>query len=244
MIRRLKRMAGPAALLMAIAALWLGFAAPADAQAFIDMNWSGCFGVAATVTNVNYTTAANYDLYISAIGLDAAPGELYWGHDVSVLIGPNLPDAWRFDPAGCETTNFVEVGYLNTGVAGCGGLRNGEDVPINTYTYDAITGVAEIEGSDAYAAAGGRLAVPTTTYLLYRFRFPLDESICAGTAQKICFAGKRNDFAVGTEPATAHLYNPPWRTVWASFNDDGNTLPCPAVPTNPSTWGRLKGLYR
>jgi hypothetical protein len=228
--------------------LILGFAGAAYAASpRIDLAWTQCYGVTGWLTNRSYTGAANYDLQVSASNVTVDNvGEAYWGHDVVVTIGPNVPDAWRFDPQGCQTANFSEVTYITTAAgASCPGLRNGEDVPVNTYAYNPVTGKAEVEGSDAYAAAGGRIPNPSQLYLLYRFRFPLDEDICPGSLQPLCFHLTKAEFAVGTEPALAYLVFGTPGQFWATWNDAPNSLGCPgATPTQPSTWGRMKGLYR
>jgi hypothetical protein len=158
-----------------------------------------------------------------------------------------VPDAWRFDPQGCQTANFSEVTYITTAAgASCPGLRNGEDVPVNTYAYDPVTHWAEVEGSDAYAAAGGRFPNPSQLYLLYRFRFPLDEDICPGSLQPLCFVLTKAEFAVGMDPASAYLVFGSHGHSWVTFNDpDNSQTGCmDPTPTHPSTWGRMKGLYR
>src|SRR6186713_2713466 len=63
----------------------------------VDMTWDSCTGPVDKTTNV----AAPYSLFITVVGQD----EPHKGYDVRFVYGnasQEVPDAWRFDEAGCE----------------------------------------------------------------------------------------------------------------------------------------------
>ena len=65
----------------------------------VDITWDGCTGPIDKTT----TTPGLYSLFLTAIGHDQ-PQKAY---DVRVVYGnasQSVPDAWRFDSDGCEST--------------------------------------------------------------------------------------------------------------------------------------------
>jgi len=67
------------------------------ANGTVDMTWDSCTGPVDKTT----TVGAVYNLFISEIGLD----QVHTAYDVRFVYGnasQTVPDAWRFDAAGCE----------------------------------------------------------------------------------------------------------------------------------------------
>ena len=212
----------------------------------VDMTWDNCTGPVDKTTIV----PGIYSLFVTVIGHD----EAHRGYDVRIVYGnaaQQVPDAWRFDAAGCEGSTLVT---LDINSKACPPfhqfsphtlqIRQVEfSPPVDPYpttlmrvlllnVYDAVTSVN-----------------PGTRYLLERIGFDLSFAVpgpgtpgtnCGGFEQPMCF---RLTNASWVDPDnTEFLFKRSNPMLAVSFNGSGV---CPgAVPAQPTTWGLIKGQYR
>ena len=87
----------------------LAFASSAQANdGLVDMSWNGC---APVVQDLRTSTAGPYSLYILVTGFDQ-PHQAYETTFIYGDASGNVPDAWRFDPIGCQGSSFVTIDHL------------------------------------------------------------------------------------------------------------------------------------
>lgn len=238
--------------ILAITSLALILAGAAQAQPVYDYAWGGCFGTPGAVGPTSQTLGwtggfSPYHQFVSATNVSSPPGESVFGHELSIRVGPNVPDAWRFDADGCMTANFGQITYNTLGVAGCPGLRVGAESASNAYQYDPVTQKALINVATGYS--DGRLEPdPAALFLLYNFQFGMASagSVCPGELDPLCFHIMRVALGIGETPLSAVLVPAiAGQWDWVTFNDPDNTTGCPGVTqVEESTWGQVKGLYR
>jgi hypothetical protein len=246
-------------LVIAGAVALFGLPSAVQAQPVIDLAWNGCLGtggvVAAPAQNLDWTDRfAQYRLYSSASNVSAPVGESIFGHDVSIQVGVNLPDAWRFDPDGCQTAQFAQINYNDLGVGGCPGLRSGASVVVTGFIWaDPVAGKAVISAATGYPDGRASAAIDIgTTYLLWEITFPMTSADitggtqpCLGADLPVCFVYTRQQLVIGPDVVNTRLENMTSGTQpWVTFNDASNTQNCPVVQVNESTWGQVKNLYR
>jgi hypothetical protein len=78
------------------------------ADGVIDMSWNVCAPVQQDLTT---STPGQYSLYTSVLGIDQA----HQAYEVTYIYANSsstVPDAWRFDPAGCQGSSFVTIDHL------------------------------------------------------------------------------------------------------------------------------------
>jgi hypothetical protein len=250
-----------ASLLLATAALAIWMAGPAHSQPVFNMAWNGCYGTSGVVAppaqNLEWTDRfAQYKLYASVTNVSIPAGEFVFGHDVYIEIGVNLPDAWRFDPAGCQTANAAQVNYNDLGAIGCPGLRSGASVTVTGFIWtDPVAGMAVISAATGYPDGRASAAAdPSTTYLLWEMTFPMTSAgtaggsgPCVGADQLAIFITHKVELVIGENVVDARLVTT-GAGAWgcATFNGEGVVLPgsgCRAQAED-ATWGQVKGLYR
>jgi len=179
-----------------------------------------------------------YKLVISAIGVNQAN----IGHDTNLVIGPNVPDAWRFDDIGCQTgSQLILSGTSFTKT--CPVMKGLNSLPITFYGYDPGTKNCELRLGVTYDAIAAPVAA--TRYTLWQVTFdhtyssalPTDPGNTCGEADQglnldlgFCQMLQTNGYAnfIPVCPSDA-------RCTWAGG---------PVVPTIPASWGKVKGLYR
>ena len=242
---------------VAVAALlFVGVSGTAQAGGgTFDLAWNGCLGtggvVGAPAQNIDFAGAFNpYQMFISGTGITTASGEFIFSHDTELALGPTIPDAWGFDDTGCMTSNFSTIQFNSLGVAGCGGLRNGTDVPVTQYSIDTgNTDYAFLRAATAYPA--GRDPDGGTTYLIWNFTFSMaaagttgSGASCEGAETQLCMTFTKAEYFAGPEATNTSKVVPSIGQSYVTFNDSGNSLGCPAVQTVESSWGRIKNLYR
>jgi hypothetical protein len=169
------------------------------------------------------------------------------GNRSQVRIGPNLEDAWRFDSAGCQT------GQLTVSFAGatkaCAVFSGTNPLPLTLYSFDSLSGTAQLDVANAYDDFTPVLA---NSYTIYQAKY--DHAFSATGAQDPNFACGFVENPVcfwlmilDTEILLTDGSKEPFDGAdndWVTWQDPGNSLNCPFVQVAPSTWGRVKGLYR
>ncbi len=231
----------------------VGGASPAPA-ATIDLSWDACSPLVAAR---NSSGPGQYSLFVSATGQSQG----HRGYQFNVLYrvdppGGAVPDAWRFDLAGCQTLGLITIRHTaTTNVAKtCPSFQgNLPSIQIRDVSYDLFTSRARVVLANQYSA-GIATANPATRYLLGEIRFEHVFSVSGlGTPGETCGGFEKNmefrlrsDF-IGT-PAPGY---PSWLDLdgvthdfelgqsVVTFCGDG----CP-VPAASATWGGIKGQYR
>jgi hypothetical protein len=250
----------PIRLLLALACFAVSSSA-AHAQGVVSMTWDGCTGP------INKTDLAGVpvQLYVSVLG-QAQPHQSY-GIDIKVGSPGGLPDAWRFDVAGCQGSGFLEIDHTAPAsvVKTCPTFQGGlQSVQVKGFSYDGSTGTARMTMYDAYPNGSPPQGNTTTTNPLQRYflaRFVLDETYgvtgptnpgvdCGGLEQGLCFflstkswldlAGHENVWAVERNYVTT---NGPVSYSFPYIFNSPDTCD-PPVPTRPMTWGAIKHQYR
>src|SRR5262245_23303019 len=78
----------------------------------VDLSWSACSPVVASLSR---GAPGPISMYASVVGHD----EPHTGYSFTVYVVPTpgsaVPDAWRFDAAGCQGTDRVELHYFPMG---------------------------------------------------------------------------------------------------------------------------------
>jgi len=207
------------------------------------------------VTNNDFTAGPGiYSLYIAlknVVDNNSA-------YDVRLMIGPNCPDAWRFDDAGCQLAPQVAITQTGNGKTACPVLRGTAPLPLTGTFYDASggpNGRLEIRLAVAYDVFTPTLG-PNQYYMLWTLAFDHSVSVvgtspdanhCGGAEVPQCLAisedpGKESFLLNDQNQHENFTYiNPHDQYItWAAASNCPGTV----VPTQPATWGRVKGLYR
>jgi hypothetical protein len=134
--------------------------------------------------------------------------------DITLLVGPApIPDAWRFDDAGCAGSVMIEfrvVAFSKT----CPLLQGTNPLAITHVGYDAVARNEHIRIANTY---GDFTTTPTIRYTLWQIQF--DHSFsdvvgrvempdsCQGGASQICIA-VTNALRADTPPRLSTLRSP------------------------------------
>ena len=219
------------------------------------LSWGTC---SPQVQNANFA-AATFNMVVSARNLTAADANV--GTDVTVYVGPNVPEAWRFDDAGCQTGSQITFNPAALSKA-CPVMKGANSLTITNAAYDPA------------GTAGPRLNIrlaitydtftpaPGTEYTLWQVGFnhafsaagtDADPNTCDQGDLPQCIGATKG--VSTTDPQT----NPsillaatgiPVPFLYASPDDEfltWNSIAaggCNPVPALPATWGKVKGLYR
>ena len=236
----------------------------ASAAPTIDLSWSGCSPVLHDRVLPPGATAS--DLYVIASGLPeptkAYTFKLYMGSEVGACSPNVVPDAWRYDNAGCEGLALMTTSLDSKS---CPTLV-GSSTPVlaNSLQYDALVQQLVLTFSASYPT---QPANPGTTYSLLHIRFDHTYAVqgagnppstCGGFEKPMCFTlwggfdGHGNCYGPGqveygaylAEDGTTHPFSA--GAVDAnSFRIDSSIQACNlATPVKPTTWGAIRGQYR
>jgi len=235
--------------ILAAVALVAGFAGAAQAQqGCARLSWNSCDP---WNENANFGLPGVYLLIESAFGVT----DPNVAHDSNLRIGQfssDVPDAWRFDDAGCQTS--LQATYDNKSFSkACPTLLGPAPLPLTNANYDPGTKTLTIRLSVAYDTF---TPSPSLRYTLWRLTFdhtfsnagptPPDRSTCGGA--ELC-QNLALDYAFYLNTANIHkdlvgcdtdsrYPAGVFASGFATWN--GGCLP---VAAQPSTWGRVKGLY-
>jgi len=211
----------------------------------VNMTWDNCSGPVDKTT----TTPGLYALFITVIGHDQ-PQKAY---DVRVVYGnasQTVPDAWRFDAAGCQSNGGIRQDVVSKlcptfsqNAAGALQIRKVQfSQPPDPYAQTLM----QILLANAYANVN--TVNPSTRYLLERIEFDLGSAVvgagsppasCGGLGQSMCFQLSSASFLDldGNEIP----FNVSGLTLVASFNGPDA---CPGSSAQAKSWGSIKNQYR
>jgi hypothetical protein len=225
------------------------------ANGVIDMSWNVC---APVVQDITTTTPGQYSLYLSVLGIDQA----HQAYEVTYIYSNSsstVPDAWRFDPAGCQGSSFVTIDHLAPAAVSkvCPTFQGAlQSVQVKDVAFVPPSDSRYLQTNmrvslfNAYPA-GIPTTNPATRYFLGRTLFdhtfsvvgPTDPgNTCGGFEQSICFKLIRGNYLdlAGTEiPFDRNVAV--GAPLFVTFNGPAG---CAGVPAQAKTWGQIKNQYR
>ena len=215
-------------------ALLAATAGAAHAQ-FVRCSWSTC-----DPQNINqdFVGPGAYSLVVSMINAD----QPNVGHDVTLAVYPEIPDAWRFDDSGCQTGAQLVVENGGPLSKTCPAMRGPNPFPITFYGYDNGTGRGTLRMLNTYDTFD---PAPDLRYLLWAVTFDHTYSVVGPGAPGETCGGA--EVPVSLEILrTEYLRQDGGKDFAQTAPGDGN--PClwnqSVVSTQQTTLGRVKAQYR
>src|SRR5262245_12089074 len=145
--------------ILAAFALTACLAGMAHAEGCARISWASCDP---WNKNINYVGPGLYTLVYSATGLSSSNV----GTDSNLHIYPAVPDAWRFDDAGCQTGSQLLLG-TNAFNKACPALKGANSLTITQYAPD-LAGEADLRLAITYDNA---TPLPATRYTVWVITF-------------------------------------------------------------------------
>jgi hypothetical protein len=242
-------------LLVTLALLSLGAIPSRAANGVVAMNWDGCTG---PVTK-SASAPGVFSIYVSVLGIDI-PHKAY---DIKVYYGDEfrqVPDAWRFDEAGCQGAGTSAL-LIDPRPP----FTDSETCPAFMGNAESVIQIKQIgypPPSDPFPSTLIRMVLvnaypngvssvdPLTRYHLGRFMFDHYWSVegtgtpgltCGGLETPICFKLLN---AVFLDMNGNEIPFDRTGPTTITMNDAQSTSCAAFVPARPTTWGRLKRQYR
>ena len=214
-------------------------------EGLLRLSWDGCDPI---VQNKDFLGGgsrqiATLVLSVSAFGLENN------GHRSVLVIGPDVPDAWRFDNDGCQAGGLQ---VLHSGVSpACPAFQGGQPLGLNLFRHIPGPGNVELDIANTYdnfsPGVGQR-------YTMWQVRFDHTYSTAgAGDGSSSCgFASYALCFRIADDDTRAPEFLLSDGTKvsggierdWVTWQDPTNASNCPLIQAQESTWGRVKGMYR
>jgi len=196
------------------------------------LSWGTC---SPQVSNQDFHGPDVYSLDLSFTGI-SSPNV---GHDTNITIRPSVPDAWRFDVAGCQTLDGIGAVSSALGKS-CPAMIGTHPLSILAYNIDP-SGSATLRLACTYDTF---TPDPSKRYVVWKISFnhqysvlgsDADPNTCDGAGLKLEFFAWPSILLASNRtvaPTPEPLDMP---VTW-----NGDT----PVRTQVTTWGRLKSLYR
>jgi hypothetical protein len=239
----------------------LVFAAPAFAAGFINMQWTDC-PPGGGVVNVNNTCTTNSGAVGTLVTSFQPPVDLpqFLGCagviDLQTNAAPLNP-WWHAEVGGCRASKVSVSFDFSSGPFSCidfwqGQAAGGMDYAVPSPGVAAPS--ARIRTIQAVPASGiGPIFVldPTaqTPNEYYAFKITISKLLstgtgaCAGCLDKACFVFNSMSLSQPAPVPDVNLTTGP--AQYATYNNGPGSGLCPgATPTQKSTWGSVKALYR
>ena len=150
-----------------------------------------------------------------------------------------MPDAWRYDEAGCRAALVSWKTHVSPGTT-CGWLYDfaASPVPATSITYDGsrlgLSLLLEV-GAPAEPFPSGE-----TLVAIARLALPQDD--CGGANEPTCFLLRSLRFR--RPDGTWFEADRPVSVITLNAAALDGPAACSAVPARAATWGALKGRYR
>lgn len=218
-----------------------GTESPPIAIGVARLSWDGCDPI---VQNKDYSGPASYRL-ICSISDSSIPNS---GHESEIIFrpstNPGFPDAWRFDPSGCQA-GLLQVSSSGVSKA-CQPYNGGDALIASEFDYDSGSGEAVMTVNAIYDEFS---ADPSRRHVLWRADFDHTGSQdgsdspaggCGSAGDPMCIIIREIGILIftGTVPV-------PLDSDYVTWNDVSNLGGCPgSVQAQATTWGRVKTLYR
>lgn len=219
------------------------------ADGVVRLDWSTCSGL----SPVDQAVLPGWSVRLTATVIGQSAGhqayELWF--QVAPQAGAPAPDAWRFDPGGCQGSDLISFDYMiAAAIKTCPSFPGGlQAVQIKDFAFDAMTGRSRIVFANAYPP-GLAAPIPQVRYLLLSVGFdhwfsttgPTVPGVsCGGLETPLCFVLTKANWL------TLDGVETPWAVDrgYLTANDPQGASACPGVtPARPATWGGLKSQYR
>jgi hypothetical protein len=238
------------------AAILLATPAVCMAIGSVRISWDQCNPYVGLKCAADIPTDAILKQVISIAG----EGRSNYGHLTFIRVGPNTPDAWRFDADGC--VSGLEPGLLTASTAPfdagtCPAFRSTLEGPGYAVTFDSRANFLTLELSNVYVTpfipdAAKRYTMWQIEYDLrasYSLR-PGDPHYCDGIGDGVSFLIAPNPKLVLDVGVFGDLYLEAACVAWNHSSCSSDVDPCCGifgscpVQTGPVTWGRIKSYYR
>jgi hypothetical protein len=239
----------------------LGFASASHAaDGVIQLSWNQCDPIIADLPVPPATPpapAGQYSLYASVLGIDQ-PHQAYEVTVIYANAASTVPDAWRFDPPGCQTSSFVTIDHLAPAAVSktCPSFQG----PLASVQVKDVGFVPLSDTGSGYLQTNMRISLynayppginvvnPLQRYFLMRVLFDHSASVvgagtpgvtCGGFEDAMCFKLARGNYLdlAGFE----HPFGRASAITSVTFNGPTG---CVGVPAQPKTWGQIKDQYR
>jgi hypothetical protein len=223
----------------------------AETDPTVNINWSECPG---NPRKINRTAAEGpvATAIVTARGFTGAVRATQAWLFIRHYPYQDLPDAWRFDDAGCQAGKFKTP--LEAGGAGCAFLA-----PSPTQTITNFS-VGEVGGRAVFAMVFDPLTPnPAATYTIARFEFDQSNPACACLDQAQCLSISLVSYL--DQDLIEHNFIV--EQEFLLWEDANNSTYCPGgpdlcnpcdppvpnpcngqTPARARTWGAIKGQYR
>jgi hypothetical protein len=222
----------------------LAIARPGDAAVgTVDLSWDTCASVVGENTTV---TPGQYSLYVSELGNN----QFTTGYQVRIIYSDAqqlVPDAWRFDPQGCQWPVLATMDHTAPASVSkaCPSMDQGanslqiKDVNFTPQTDPYSVNTMRIVFANAYPL--GVTAIGTIRYFLTRILFDHTYSVVgAGEPTQTC-GGFETTMTFRLTVAEFIDVN----GVAQNFNPGNSVVTFNAgVPARATSWGSIKSQYR
>jgi hypothetical protein len=228
--------------------------APALAGGIVSLTWDGCTGPLTKTVSPGSTAK----LFASVIGEQTT----LIGYLIRIRVsadcsdptrGGGVPDAWRFDPAGCQGSQAPLMAHFAPieVVATCANFVSPPafTIQITEYKYDALLGQAQITFANVFTPTPAT-PDPTRRYFITQIAFDQAHGVrgesppypdCGGLEVPMCMQ------LIEQEYADVNSNIIPWARAneCVSVNDTQHRSGCDAAtPVRATTWGAVRGRYR
>lgn len=248
--------------LLASHVLLAGLPGNAVAVGRVSLSWHACSPI---VSDIPSDGAHPYSAFVSVIGQSEPHKAYQWYAYLRRDPWAGMPDAWRFDTIGCQTSGLIRLDHMPTVAMAksCPAFQgSGSSLQIKDFSYSPIDGRSRIVLANSYPA--GVVAVdPNVRYFLGRVEFDHTYSVVgAGTPSPVpglpplTCGGFEADMLLSllsecNDPRFCDDFNVRWldlQGVEHLFELENPTLTfcgsCAPTPALPTTWGQIKGQYR
>jgi hypothetical protein len=251
------------AVVAALAFAGSSYAAPG----LVQMSWTGCNTTPTTDIAFTAGQAATLNLFVFLTN-QSDPTQSY---QVKILYGASatktVPDAWRFDAVGCQTSAFVTLNHQPPAAVSktclsfqdAGGPHSSlqiKDVSFVAASLGYPTTLMDAQVANAYPV--GNVPSAATKYFLMDAEFnqsfsnvgptPGDNSTCGNAEIPMCFNLASATYIIndGSGDELPFTFHGGATGDWATAHEasQGAAPSCQATPVQTRTWGQIKSQYR
>jgi hypothetical protein len=227
------------------------------------MGWNGCNASPITDLAITAGQATGINLMVFMTGQD----DQATAYQTQILYANSgtktVPDAWRFDASGCQTSSFVTLNHQAPAsvVKTCPTFRDAgaphSSLEIKTLDFEPPgfpypTTLMRIQVAVALTA-GAAAPVAGTKYFLMDAEFnesfgivgpsPGDLSSCGNLETPMCFNLNSCSYIINDGSGNEISFNFHGGADWATANA-GGAGGCQGSPAVTKTWGQIKNQYR
>lgn len=234
----------------------MGAAAAEAADGVLGLSWNQCSPVISGISG-----SGNAAIYVSVLGID----QPHYAYEIWIAYGnpaQSVPDAWRFDAAGCQGSSRITMDPVAPALIAetCPTFQPGSLPPVRQVAFvppgDPSGFPPEnlaIKFQIAYPTSVGVPSDPAIRYFLGRFQFDHSLSVpgtaapgsCGGFDQSMCFKLMRAGFIAPNEGGIEHFWRVPGAPGMFPILTFNSSEACAvATPVIPSTWGRVRQQFR